>query len=763
MRKRTLFCRKRQYRRIFFRTLVALIALNIFACALLFHILHGVMSRNQVRETYQTNLSLLEQADYSVVQVIALLKQNMAQIIWNENVIQYLMDPYQFDADTGNGVFHILRDVVDSLYFVKEAYLYSSFSMEMYCDTGKIVAREEVDFRELLDWHERNLKKDGINEKRIVASLYADRDNIYLIADFYPGDRIGSLIYRLGNEEIYSLIQDKRWGSMKTSVFDRQGGQILEKGGGVDYQTLVDNGELLFGDPENACILEAEGEHYCLVHSQETGWKYVRQINQASLQLGWGGVFSYVLPVLASFLLISAILSFWIASRIYQPINRLMRLTASGVSRENIDSIQNETDYLELAYSDAIAKMEKMGNVIDLVRQEVIEQLFHGLLIGKSMEEDYILETLTSVDAPFSISGRFVVMTCVVLDEKKMENDGLKLGLYRAGITGIFQQLKPSAGRLYSLSMDTNRVAVVLVAPEEVSVLRIKQIISQLKLSFDQKVCTLPFECILSHGDICSSLLDLHSSYRESIQKIHMRTYGSGVEADSQPENGSQCVYQQVVSQIMQNMLDGGKDVAARRLDLVVSDIMASRSSLDVKKKNCEYLLEVLLGKVMEIQVDSEADICWDNGWSFSKTEIEGFDTEQEIELYTREACRQIGGILHVYSRKKVYRYISMAKDYIRMNYADVELSRDTIGEYIGISGAYLGHLFREATGDQLLDYLNAFRIEKAKQLLRGTRLSVKDIGFRCGFASAQSFIRVFKKYTGLTPGQYREQETSGI
>ena len=387
MRKRTLFCRKRQYRRIFFRTLVALIALNIFACALLFHILHGVMSRNQVRETYQTNLSLLEQADYSVVQVIALLKQNMAQIIWNENVIQYLMDPYQFDADTGNGVFHILRDVVDSLYFVKEAYLYSSFSMEMYCDTGKIVAREEVDFRELLDWHERNLKKDGINEKRIVASLYADRDNIYLIADFYPGDRIGSLIYRLGNEEIYSLIQDKRWGSMKTSVFDRQGGQILEKGGGVDYQTLVDNGELLFGDPENACILEAEGEHYCLVHSQETGWKYVRQINQASLQLGWGGVFSYVLPVLASFLLISAILSFWIASRIYQPINRLMRLTASGVSRENIDSIQNETDYLELAYSDAIAKMEKMGNVIDLVRQEVIEQLFHGLLIGKSMEE----------------------------------------------------------------------------------------------------------------------------------------------------------------------------------------------------------------------------------------------------------------------------------------------------------------------------------------------------------------------------------------
>lgn len=115
-------------------------------------------------------------------------------------------------------------------------------------------------------------------------------------------------------------------------------------------------------------------------------------------------------------------------------------------------------------------------------------------------------------------------------------------------------------------------------------------------------------------------------------------------------------------------------------------------------------------------------------------------------------------GVLGIYGKNKTICYITMAKDYIRMNYNDMNMSRDSIGDYIGISGAYLGQVFRDATGENLLDYLNSYRVDKAKKLLGGTRLSAKDIGYKCGFASAQSFIRVFKKYTGMTPGQYRSE-----
>ena len=53
--------------------------------------------------------------------------------------------------------------------------------------------------------------------------------------------------------------------------------------------------------------------------------------------------------------------------------------------------------------------------------------------------------------------------------------------------------------------------------------------------------------------------------------------------------------------------------------------------------------------------------------------------------------------------------------------------------------------------------YLNSYRVKQAKQFLEETSQNIAEIGYKCGFNSAQSFSRVFKKYTGYTPGQYRE------
>ena len=58
--------------------------------------------------------------------------------------------------------------------------------------------------------------------------------------------------------------------------------------------------------------------------------------------------------------------------------------------------------------------------------------------------------------------------------------------------------------------------------------------------------------------------------------------------------------------------------------------------------------------------------------------------------------------------------------------------------------------------GGGFTDYLNQYRIAKAKPLLEKNELTISEVGEQVGFNSAQSFIRVFKKYEGETPGQYR-------
>lgn len=74
-----------------------------------------------------------------------------------------------------------------------------------------------------------------------------------------------------------------------------------------------------------------------------------------------------------------------------------------------------------------------------------------------------------------------------------------------------------------------------------------------------------------------------------------------------------------------------------------------------------------------------------------------------------------------------------------------------------GISIGYLSSLIKENVGLSYSDYVTARRIQKAKELLEDERLSMEQIAEQTGFRDHFYFIKVFKKHTGITPGQYRK------
>lgn len=55
------------------------------------------------------------------------------------------------------------------------------------------------------------------------------------------------------------------------------------------------------------------------------------------------------------------------------------------------------------------------------------------------------------------------------------------------------------------------------------------------------------------------------------------------------------------------------------------------------------------------------------------------------------------------------------------------------------------------------MDYLNSFRIEHAKAKLKDSNLSVNEIAYSVGFQDARYFSKLFKKYVGITPKDYRK------
>ena len=95
---------------------------------------------------------------------------------------------------------------------------------------------------------------------------------------------------------------------------------------------------------------------------------------------------------------------------------------------------------------------------------------------------------------------------------------------------------------------------------------------------------------------------------------------------------------------------------------------------------------------------------------------------------------------------------------YIAANYYDVNLSVQMIADTYEISLPYLSRIFKKEYGTGLLDYINRYRVEKAKELMQTSGdESIASIATRVGFGSSQTLIRAFKRYEDMTPGQYRQ------
>ena len=74
----------------------------------------------------------------------------------------------------------------------------------------------------------------------------------------------------------------------------------------------------------------------------------------------------------------------------------------------------------------------------------------------------------------------------------------------------------------------------------------------------------------------------------------------------------------------------------------------------------------------------------------------------------------------------------------------------------LNISEEHFCRIFKDYTGFRPFEYINRLKIQKAKELLKNSDLSIKDISYQTGFESHSYFSKLFKRYTGCTPGEYR-------
>ncbi|MCQ4841543.1 helix-turn-helix domain-containing protein [Neglectibacter timonensis] len=87
-----------------------------------------------------------------------------------------------------------------------------------------------------------------------------------------------------------------------------------------------------------------------------------------------------------------------------------------------------------------------------------------------------------------------------------------------------------------------------------------------------------------------------------------------------------------------------------------------------------------------------------------------------------------------------------------------LDFSISSLAEHFHTSVLNMSHLFKYVTGIGYKQYVDYLRVERAKTFLENTGMTIGEIAESCGYISASSFIRTYKKLTGQPPGIYRQK-----
>ncbi len=101
--------------------------------------------------------------------------------------------------------------------------------------------------------------------------------------------------------------------------------------------------------------------------------------------------------------------------------------------------------------------------------------------------------------------------------------------------------------------------------------------------------------------------------------------------------------------------------------------------------------------------------------------------------------------------------YLKEAISYIELNFQN-EITVEDIAAQCGLNRSYFGKIFKDAVGKSPQEFLMNYRMIKATELLRLTKLSIQDIGNAVGYPNALHFSRAFKNIYGVSPRTWRAQ-----
>ena len=208
------------------------------------------------------------------------------------------------------------------------------------------------------------------------------------------------------------------------------------------------------------------------------------------------------------------------------------------------------------------------------------------------------------------------------------------------------------------------------------------------------------------------------------------------------------------LGQLRLSLDKGDIAIAQTQLAQLQQELFFGGLVLHAVKEICEQMLDILIESARIYRGDDGIE---EKPYAAFYQELRNATEKSELFALVQRDTEEILLVIRTESQKRQHRLIARAKKFIFNNYANCDLSINDIAHDVGCTSSYLSKIFTDYTGENLVSYMNSYRVNMAKELLMNSQLLIREVGASVGFNTVQNFNRVFKKVTDMTPNEYRK------
>jgi two-component system, response regulator YesN len=743
-----------RFKSVFTTILISMISLSIVLAFIFSVYFTNTILNNTAKHRIELDKAFLNTDVGNTDYIISNLHQSLTQLSFSYNIFR-LGFVNVFNEDDANYAMTDMAQAATNSSLIESTFLFLPRISTVITSSYKTYSVNDSPDLKLI-----NLYETGAVNAVVISDIQARKSALFyydgklLMARDFPlfgKRRLATIFYVINTRELYRHMTSGLPSSAGMWVFDAKDTPLFAKL--INYPQDITPGEISTLAKSPNATLQNGNSAMLFNASQLTGWRFVYTVDESENRPTAGSLMMVFAPIIVGIVIMASIVAFLIASRLYRPFRRLlMAIESKNISPEALQSSKNEFDYLNYAFTEIAMHQSEMQTMLNNVSRDVLSRLFQELLSGTQISYANVKEILASTKSPFQAHDPYVSCAFRCISDPPMSESQLLVIL-----SELLDMMKAFNSKHQSLShvlvMNANTYAIIMSFSEQSQIVQIKKQLTELESSLRGLARRQGVSASFCSGHVYHSILDVGFSYKEAL---------AGVASDSELKGPSEIESvhltvkdlntraQQLVELVFKNDVNGAHIL----LERIINELLLSAPRIEELAASFETLTDALVNNIVKLNYIDLSSIS-DDLFMF-KADQHNYTNSADLSAFVKHTCLTIIDELARILKKQQNHFIVAAQEYIGRNISNYDLSLNLVANGVGANPSYLSTLFNENMGVHFTDYLNHERIEFSLRSLEETDKSIKEIAFESGFNSVQNYIRVFKKYKGTAPGQYK-------